>query len=48
LHHLQRGKSSEGFDYLDGYYLLSIGETSYFSSLQIHYEQCCQKRRRDG
>ena len=29
---LQRGKGLEGFDYLDGHYLLSLGGTGYFSS----------------
>ena len=49
LHLLQRGKSLvEGFEYLDGYYLLSIDGTGYFSSSQVHCEQCCQKHHRDG
>jgi hypothetical protein len=48
LHLLQRGKGLEGFEYLDGYYLLSIDGTGYFSSSQVHCEQCCQKHHRDG
>lgn len=45
---LQRGKGLEGFDYLDGHYLLSIDGTGYFSSSQIHCDQCCKKQHRDG
>jgi len=45
---LQRGKGREGFDYLEGYYLLSIDGTGYFSSLEVHCEQCCEKHHRDG
>ncbi len=48
FHLLQRGKGLEGFDYLDDHYLLSIDGTGYFSSSQVHCEQCCQKRHRDG
>lgn len=48
LHLLQRGKGFEGFDYLGGHYLLSIDGTGYFSSSQVHCEQCCQKHHRDG
>jgi len=40
---LQRGKGLEGFDYLEGYYLLSIDGTGYFSSSEVHCEQCCEK-----
>jgi len=45
---LQRGKGLEGFDYLDGYYLLSIDGTGYFSSNEVHCNQCCEKHHRDG
>ncbi len=45
---LQRGKGLEGFDYFDGYYLLSIDGTGYFSSSEVHCEQCCEKHHRDG
>ena len=48
LHLLQRGKGLEGFDYLDGHYLLSIDGTGYFSSSEVHCKQCCQKHHRDG
>jgi len=45
---LQRGKGLEGFDYLDGHYLLSIDGTGYFSSKQVHCAQCAEKHHRDG
>lgn len=40
---LQRGKGLEGFDYLDGHYLLSLDGTGYFSSQKVHCAQCAQK-----
>ena len=48
LHVLQRGKGLEEFAYLDGHYLLSIDGTGYFSSNDIHCDQCCEKHHRDG
>jgi hypothetical protein len=45
---LQRGKGLEGFAYLDDHYLLSIDGTGYFSSSEIHCEQCCEKHHHDG
>ena len=45
---LQRGKGLEGFTCIDDHYLLSIDGTGYFSSSQIHCEQCCEKHHRDG
>jgi len=45
---LQRGKGLEGFSYLEGYYLLSIDGTGYFSSNEVHCDQCCEKHHRDG
>ena len=45
---LQRGKGLEGFDYLEGHYLLSVDGTGYFSSPEIHCDQCCEKHHRDG
>ena len=44
----QRGKGLEGFAYLDDHYLLSIDGTGYFSSSEVHCEQCCEKHHRDG
>lgn len=44
----QRGKVFEKFTYYNGYYLLSVDGTGYFSSHQVHCEQCCEKHHRDG
>lgn len=46
--HLQRGKYLERFEFLDGYYLLSIDGTGEFSSSLVHCEQCCKKEHKDG
>lgn len=48
FHLLQRGKGLEDFTYLDGHYLLSVDGTGYFSSDQIHCENCCAKHHQDG
>ncbi|MCK4708193.1 MAG: transposase [Gammaproteobacteria bacterium] len=45
---LQRGKGLEGFAYLDNHYLLSLDGTGYFSSHDIHCDQCGEKHHRDG
>ena len=45
---LQRGKRLEGYDYIDGHYLLSVDGTGFFSSGSVHCENCCEKRHRDG
>ena len=45
---LQRGKGLEGFDVLDRHYLLSVDGTGYFSSSEIHCQQCCEKHHRNG
>ena len=45
---LQRGKGLEGFEVLDGHYLVSIDDTGVFSSEKIHCSRCCEKHRRDG
>jgi len=34
--------------YLDGHYLLSLDGTGYFSSSEVHCDQCCEKHHRDG
>jgi len=46
--HLQRGKGLEGFDYLDGHYLLSLDGTGYFSSQKVHCVQCAEKHHHNG
>ena len=33
---------------MDGYYLLSVDGTGYFSSKQVHCTQCCEKHHRNG
>ena len=45
---LQRGKGLEGFDVLDGHYLLSVDGTGYFSSSAVHCKNCCEKHHKDG
>ncbi len=45
---LQRGKGLEGFAWMDDHYLLSIDGTGYFSSSEVHCDQCCEKHHRDG
>lgn len=45
---LQRGKCLEEFEFLDGYYLLSIDGTGEFSSSNICCPQCCKKEHKDG
>jgi Transposase DDE domain len=45
---LQRGKVLERFTYLDGYYLLSLDGTTYFSSAKIHCPSCLVKHHRGG
>lgn len=45
---LQRGKCLEGFEFLDGHYLLSLDGTGEFSSSEICCPQCCKKEHKDG
>lgn len=45
---LQRGKCLEGFEFLDGMYLLSLDGTGDFSSSEICCPQCCKKEHSDG
>jgi hypothetical protein len=45
---LQRGKCLEGFEFLEGYYLLSLDGTGEFSSSKVCCEQCCKKEHKDG
>src|SRR5260370_11846988 len=45
---LQRGKVLEHFVYLDGYYLVSVDGTGYFSSTKIHCASCLEKHHRGG
>jgi len=45
---LQRGKELEGYAFYEGYYLVPLDATGFFSSNDIHCESCCQKHHRDG
>jgi len=45
---LQRGKALEEMGLLDGYYLLALDGTGYFSSTTIHCESCLQRVHRNG
>lgn len=44
----QRGKALEGYQFIDGSYLVSVDGTGYFSSKDIHCGSCCEKHHRDG
>jgi len=45
---LQRGKALENYEYLDGKYLLLGDGTGFFSSKEIHCNNCCEKHHKDG
>jgi hypothetical protein len=45
---LQRGKALEPMTFLDGYYLLALDGTEYFSSKTIHCASCLQRVHRNG
>jgi hypothetical protein len=45
--YLQRRKMLKPYEYLGGY-LLSLDGTGYFSSQEIHGENCCEKHHKDG
>src|SRR5271157_3076772 len=45
---LQRGKALKPFVYLDGYYLVSLDGTGYFSSSKIHCPSCLVKNHSNG
>ena len=45
---LQRGKALKPFVYRDGYYLVSLDGTGYFSSAKIHCASCLVKKHRGG
>src|ERR1035441_2112927 len=45
---LQRDKALKPFVYLDGYYLVSLDGTGYFSSDKIHCQSCLEKHHRGG
>ena len=43
LRELQRGKALDAFDFLDGYCLLSMDGSGYYSSKKVHCEHCLQR-----
>lgn len=45
---LQRGKILEKFRQTDGFYLVAIDGTGYFSSNKIHCDNCCIKQHKSG
>src|SRR5215470_3969705 len=45
---LQRGKALEAMTFLDGYYLLALDGTGYFSSKTIHCASCLHRVHRNG
>jgi hypothetical protein len=45
---LQRSKKLENFEFLDGYYLLSLDGTGEFSSGNISCPHCCKKEHKSG
>jgi len=45
---LQRGKCLEKFEFLDGYYLISLDGTGKFSSGNVSCPQCCKKTHKNG
>lgn len=45
---VQRGKHLENFIGPEGSYLISVDGTGYFSSKEIHCDNCCEKNHKDG
>jgi len=45
---LQRGKALEQYQFLSGYYLLSLDGTGNFSSSKISCKHCCKKESKNG
>jgi hypothetical protein len=45
---LQRGKALEEMVFVEGYYLLALDGTGYFSSQQIHCASCLERHHRNG
>ena len=43
LRELQRGKALEAYDFLEGYSLLSMDGSGYYSSKKVHCEHCLQR-----
>jgi hypothetical protein len=45
---LQRGKQLEKYVFLEGKYLVLNDGTGFFSSKQVHCENCCEKHKKNG
>lgn len=45
---VQRSKKLESYQYLENKYLMSLDGTGYFSSKTVHWDQCCQKKHKNG
>lgn len=45
---LQRGKALEAYQYIDNHYLLPLDGTGYFSSHEVHCDNCCVKEHKNG
>lgn len=45
---LQRGRALEDFQFINGYYLLSMDGTGFFSSPKVYCQNCCVKERKDS
>ncbi|MBY0307210.1 MAG: hypothetical protein K2Q09_00565 [Phycisphaerales bacterium] len=45
---VQHHKMLEGFEFMEGYYLLLLDGTGEFSSHTVHCENCCMKRHKNG
>lgn len=48
LARLQRGKVLEQWKFLGRYFLISLDGSGFFSSANIHCNQCCEKHHRNG
>jgi hypothetical protein len=46
--YLKRSKVLEGYKYVDGHYIISLGSTGQFPSEKIHCECCCEKHHSNG
>jgi hypothetical protein len=45
---LQRGKILEDYVFMDGYYLIALDGSEYFSSKNIHCQNCCETHHTNG
>ncbi len=45
---LQRGKALEAYQFMNGAVLVSLDGTGYFSSHDVHCDNCCEKKSKDG